>query len=318
MSDDVLFEVDRGVATATLNRPRAINALTLGMCEALLERFLAWAEDESIESVEFRGAGDRGFCAGADVRALREQILTVPELATRFFEVEYTLDALLATYPIPITSYLSGITMGGGVGLTVHSRGRRIADETTSIAMPETTIGLWPDVGATYELARCPGEIGAYLAMSGAAIDGASALYAGLVDEAVGSPEGSALASDRAWIDECFTGNDAATIIDRLQAHPDERARSTGELVRAKSPWSVCVSLEAVRRAAGMASVGEVLAQDLVLARNFVTDSDFVEGVRAQLVDKDRNPAWRHASVADVPRDLVLGVFSEGAHVRLG
>lgn len=306
---EVLFEVTDGVARVTLNRPQAINALTLDMCEAMLGRFQAWVDDDSVAEVEFRGAGERGFCAGADVRRLREHVLDQPELARRFFEVEYTLNALLAEYPKPITSYMSGITMGGGVGLTVHSRGRRIADAATKIAMPETTIGLFPDVGATYELSRCPGEVGAYLAMTGAAIDGASALYAGLVDEAVGDPEACALASDRWWIDECFVGDDAAQIVERLLAHADERARAAGELIGAKSPWSVWVSLVALRRAAVLPSVREVLAQDLIVAHNFVADSDFVEGVRAQLVDKDRSPRWRHRSLAEVPSDLVQAMF---------
>ena len=309
MSDDVLFEVADGVATVRLNRPKAINSLTLGMCESMLHQFSAWAEDEDVATVEFHGAGERGFCAGADIRLARENFLNAPELARRFFAVEYRLNALLADYPKPITSYMRGITMGGGMGLTTHSRGRRIADQTSKIAMPETTIGLWPDVGVCYELSRAPGETGVYLAMTGTILDGASALYAGLVDEAPGDAAASTLARDRDWIDECFAGDDACQIVERLLDHGDERARAAAETIRTKSPWSVWVSLEAVRRAEQMRSVAEVLAQDLVLSRSFVADSDFVEGVRAQIVDKDRNPKWRYPTLADVPRDVVSGMF---------
>ena len=305
---DVLVEVDGGVGRITLNRPRSINSLTIGMCEEILATVSAWADHSAIVTVELRGAGDRGFCSGADVRQLRELVLTDKPQARRFFDVEYELNALLAEYPKPIRSYMTGITMGGGMGLTVHTS-HRIADETTKIAMPETTIGLFPDVGAMYELSRAPGETGTYLALSGAVIDGASAKYAGLVDDAVGDPDDSTLAANRGWIDECFAGSDAVAILDRLLSHADERARDAGELIATKSPWSVWVSLVALRRAASMGSVREVLAQDLVLAHNFVEDSDFVEGVRAQLVDKDRRPVWRHASLADVPMSLVESMF---------
>ncbi|MDO4717802.1 MAG: enoyl-CoA hydratase/isomerase family protein [Propionibacteriaceae bacterium] len=309
MSDDVLFEVADGVATVTLNRPKAINSLTLAMCESMLHQFSAWAEDQEITTVEFHGAGERGFCAGADIRLARENFINAPELARRFFAVEYRLNALLADYPKPIISHMRGITMGGGMGLTTHSRGRRVADQTSKIAMPETTIGLWPDVGVCYELSRAPGQTGVYLAMTGTILDGASALYAGLVDEAPGDAATSTLAQDRAWIDECFAGNDACQIVERLLAHGDERARAAADTIRTKSPWSVWVSLEAVRRAENMHSVAEVLDQDLVLSRSFVADSDFVEGVRAQIVDKDRNPKWRYPTLADVPPGVVSAMF---------
>lgn len=311
MSDDVLFQVSDGTAVVTLNRPQAINSLTLGMCESMLRQFGDWASDDAVTTVEFRGAGERGFCAGADVRLARQNFIDAPELARRFFAVEYQLNALLAQYPKPIISYMSGITMGGGMGLTTHSRGRRIADETSKIAMPETTIGLWPDVGVCYELSRAPGETGAYLAMTGAILDADSARYAGLVDESPGEPGRSRLAQDRPWIDECFAGGDACQIVERLLAHDEPRAREAGQTIQAKSPWSVWVSLEAVRRAAGMGSVAEVLAQDLVLSRSFVADSDFIEGVRAQIVDKDRNPTWRYRTLADVPAEVVSAMFED-------
>lgn len=305
---DLIVEPSAGVGRITLNRPHAINALTLKMCRDLHETLLEWAGDAKINSVEFRGAGERGFCAGADVRQLRRLVLDSPDDARAFFAIEYELDALIASYPKPITSYMSGITMGGGMGLSMHTP-MRIADETTVIAMPETTIGMFPDVGSLFELSRAPGEVGTYLAMSGAHIGGASARFAGLVDQAPGDPAASVLAGDQGWIDDCFTGDDAALILRRLRSHPDQRARAAGADIAAKSPLSVCVALAAIRRAASAASVGEVLATDLTLANSFVDGSDFVEGVRARLVDKDRQPHWRHRSVAEVPAALVESMF---------
>lgn len=309
MSEDVLFEVDGDLAIVTLNRPRAINALTLEMCQKMLGQLELWSRDDSVRALVLRGAGERGFCAGADVRALREQLLTQPARAKLFLATEYTLNAMLASYPKPITSIMTGITMGGGMGLSVHSRGERVADPSTRIAMPETNIGLWPDVGVAYELSRAPGQSGVYLAMTGDSIDAASAKYAGLVDTAPGDPELSQLALDRVWIDECFNSDDGVEILDRLRDHDNERARAAAAVIAQKSPWSVRIALAAVRRAERMADVAEVLEQDRVLAEYFTNDSDFIEGVRAQLVDKDRNPKWRHGSLAEVPDELVSAAF---------
>ncbi|HSN42712.1 MAG TPA: enoyl-CoA hydratase/isomerase family protein, partial [Propionibacteriaceae bacterium] len=229
-----------------------------------------------------------------------------------FFTDEYRLDALIADYPKPVTALMHGICMGGGLGLSLHAS-RRVGTATTQLAMPETTIGLFPDVGSCFHLARCPGEVGSHLAMTGVAIDGASALWAGLLDEVadVDPTTPSVLARDASWIDECYVGESASGMVARLEDHHNPRAREAGALIRTKSPWSVCVALEAVRRAADLPSVDAVLAADLILARNFVRDSDFVEGVRAQLVDKDRAPTWRHGRVEDVPDALVQAMFTD-------
>lgn len=307
---EVRHEVTDGTGVITLDRPRAINALSVAMVDELLAVLQAWAVDPAVAAVELRGAGERGFCSGADVRAIRQLVLDEPAAAVRFFEVEYALDALIASYPKPVTSQLHGISMGGGLGLALHATTVR-ADADLQLAMPETGIGLFPDVGVTWQLAKAPGEIGAWLAMTGTTIDAAGARYAGLVHEVPDEvdPGASELDADRAWIDACFTGDDSVAIVRALENHDEPRARQCAELLRGRSPWSVAVALEAVRRAASMADVYQVLAQDAVLARNFVADSDFVEGVRAQLVDKDRQPHWRHARLEDVPRELVLGMF---------
>ncbi len=306
---DVVFSVTDGVGEIVLNRPKSLNSLQLAMLHAIEAQLIGWLDDDAVASIVLRGTGDRAYCAGADVRELRELVVADPNSAFDWLRDEYRLDSLIANYPKPMTCYQHGISMGGGLGIGSHGV-FRVGDATTKWAMPEVGIGLWPDVGMLYHLSRCPGEIGTHLALTGATIDGASALYAGLLDEADDvDADASELARDRAWIDECYAGDDPAAIIAALEAHHDSRARETAALIRTRSPLSVCVTLEALRRAAGMANVDAVLAQDLVLAAHFVRNADFVEGVRAQLIDKDRNPSWRHARIEDVPRDEVLAMF---------
>jgi len=310
VSDNVQFEVSEGSGIVRLDRPRAINALSPQMLQEVDAQLRAWIDEDAIERVELRGEGERGFCSGADVRAIRELVSTQPEEAVAFFEHEYELDALIATYPKPVTALIHGISMGGGLGLALHAA-EVVSAPDLVLAMPETTIGLFPDVGIDWQLSRAPGQTGAYLAMTGTSIDAGSALWAGMVDRVAGDlPEGPCqLETDAVWVDECFAGDDATAIVARLEEHSDGRARGAGALLRTKSPLSVCVALEAVRRAESMSDVGEVLAQDLVLAQNFVADSDFCEGVRAQLVDKDRNPVWSIARIEDVSRERVEQMF---------
>ena len=312
-SRDVRFEVHEGVGHVELTRPRSINALTADMLLQLDLVLSAWATDPTVREVLISGAGERGFCSGADVRALRTLVISDPDRALRFFEREYALNLLIAEYPKPVTAMMRGITMGGGLGLAQHAS-NRVAAPDLRWAMPETTIGFVPDVGVLYQLSRLPGEIGTYLALTGVTIDAPSALWAGLVDRvdapAPRAPSHCGLSASRWWIDECFVGDDAALIAYRLETHWFDRARAVGALLRTKSPLAVSLSLEAIRRARRLHSVAEVLAQDLALARNLLWESDFVEGVRAQLVDKDRAPKWWHARIEDVPRDLVLGKFA--------
>lgn len=314
IAHDVEFHVADGVGHVELNRPRAINALSIDMMVRLDVVLSAWAHDDTVTAVELHGRGERGFCSGADVREIRQLILDASPRAAGFFEREYRLNALLAAYPKPLTAHLHGISMGGGLGLAEHAS-RRIAADDLRWAMPEVTIGLFPDCGVLYELARTPGEVGAWLAMTGESIDAASALWAGLVDEVTGAIPGGAvdeecaLSRDQWWINECFTGDDAAAILHRLETHESEDARRCAELIRTRSALSVCVTLEALRRAALAPDVATVLRQDAALARSFIEASDFCEGVRAQLVDKTRDPHWWFARVEDVPRELVEARF---------
>ncbi|MGA4508830.1 enoyl-CoA hydratase/isomerase family protein [Propionibacteriaceae bacterium G1746] len=309
---ELILGVHDGIGAIRLNRPRAINALTHEMMAGIGAALQEWQHDERVQRIEITGAGERGMCSGADVRALRQHIVEGrPEQAVAFFELEYPINALIAEYPKPVWSVMDGITMGGGMGLSLHGT-RRIGTHTTSLAMPEVGIGLFPDVGATFELSRMPGQTGTWMALTGNPVDASSALWAGLLtetDELATHPDDSWLTVNRGWIDECMAGDDAVEIVGRLGEHADPAARETAAVISGRSPLSVAVTLELLRRSANAPTVRAVTEVDQVLGEHFMHDSDFAEGVRAQLVDKDRNPQWRHGSLAEVSRDEVLGMF---------
>jgi len=305
--DELVFEVDAGAAHVTLNRPRALNALTRGMCVDLRARLAAWASDPAIERVEIAGVGERAFCSGADVRAIRQLVADGGDWLG-FFVDEYALNALIARYPKPYVAHMSGIDMGGGLGLSAHGS-RRLVDATSRLAMPETIIGFTPDVGVAWQLAHAPGELGTHVALTGDAFGAGDALALGLADAFVGPGTPDAPLAAASWIAECYAGDDPVEIIGRLAQHPDPDARAAAATIAKRCPLSVAVTLEALRRAASMAGVEAVLAQDLALARSLIPGPDFTEGVRAQLVDKDFAPRWQQASLAEVSRAEVLACF---------
>lgn len=341
---DVLYAVSHRIGRVRLNRPKALNSLTTEMCTSLLAQLTAWADDDAVGAVFIDGAGEKGLCAGGDVRALREHFLAGDYAAgMHFWEQEYAVNGLIADYPKPFVAWMDGVVMGGGVGVSSHGS-KRLVTERAKVAMPETIIGLFPDVGGTYLLSRAPGELGTYAALTGASLSGADAVLLGAADAVV--PSGSwptvlaALREDpslgadalaatavsggaaadpsptaellehRGWIDECFAGDDAPVILERLRSRPEPAAAEAAEAIATRSPHSVAVTLEALRRAAGR-TVEEVLEQDLVVGSHLAVHPDFAEGVRAQLVDKDRQPRWVHASLADVTRAEVLAAFGE-------
>jgi enoyl-CoA hydratase len=307
----VEFSVTDGVAQVRLNRPEAINALSLSMLHAIEDQLNEWFEAGSISEVRIEGAGERGYCSGADVRELAALAAKDANAAFRWLRDEYRLDQLVVNSPVNVSSVMHGVSMGGGLGLGLHIS-QRTATGQLRFAMPEVGIGLWPDVGVCFELSHAPGELGTYLAMTGASIETASAMYAGFIDEAPDEfdPEISALAKCRTWIDECFVGNDPVEIIARLENSDEPAANRAATLMRSRCPLSVCVALEAIRRAQTMSSVLDVLDQDLLLASNFVKFPDFLEGVRAQLVDKDRDPHWTHSGIENVTRAEVEAMFT--------
>ncbi|MGV8909121.1 MAG: enoyl-CoA hydratase/isomerase family protein [Propionicimonas sp.] len=305
---EVLAEVSGGIARIRLNRPRQINALTVAMMHRLAGVLDDFAGDDTVHAVELTGSGERGLCAGADVRALRELALTGGDVQD-FFETEYGVNLQVAGFPKPYRAVMTGITMGGGLGLSAHAS-HRVVDATSRLAMPETQIGLFPDVFMTPLLARMPGQVGTHLALTGAVVNAFDAVRLGLADEVAGdapSPD-PVLAAD--WITECYAGDDPAAIVQRLEAHADPAARETAAELRRRSPLSVAVTLEALRRARSIKHLPDLLPQELGLAVRLATGPDFAEGVRAQLVDRDRTPRWSHPQIEDVSRNEVLTYFT--------
>ena len=304
---EVIVELVGNVGTLRLNRPRAINALSLPMIEALARALDDFADDSRVARVELTGAGERGLCAGADVRQLREAVLAGDD-TDPFFAAEYALNVRILTYPKPVTAVMAGITMGGGMGVSMHASDR-VVTPASELAMPETQIGFFPDVLARWQLSRMPDEIGTHLALTGSPVGAGDALWLGLADRCDETPAQAVLPARAGWIGECYAGDDAATIVQRLEAHPDPEARAAGAVLRARCPLSVAVALAAVRKAKTARSADELLSEELNLARALVREPDFAEGVRAQLVDKDRAPRWSHDRIEDVTTAEVEACF---------
>lgn len=328
----VLFRPLGGLGQVTLNRPRAINALSVEMITAMLRVLTEWQTDADIQTVLIDGAGERGLCAGGDVRALREALLSGhPEQAEEFFRAEYALDALIAEYPKPVVTFADGVTMGGGIGIASHAA-IRVVTERSLLAMPETRIGFTPDVGGALLLARSPGRLGEYLGMTGATMTGADAIDAGFADHYVPSdrlpslcdalqhradpgtptelillfdetPETGPLHAHREWIDDAFSRDTVADIIARLR-ELGGAAHEAADTLEELSPSALAVTLAAVRAAREKNNLRDVLEQDFHLASFLGARPDMAEGIRAQLVDKDRNPQWNPATVAELPADL--------------
>lgn len=306
MSELISSRVDAGVGHIELNRPRVINSLNLEMMHAADVILQDWRNDDDVRAVELSGAGERGFSAGADVRELAELVTTGADWLD-FLRVEYALNALIANFPKPVTARMRGITMGGGLGL-VAPASHRVVDRSTYMAMPETKIGFFPDAGVMFYLSRA-GGVGTHAALTSAPFSGGDALRMGLADESSDGPLPAPLmdaAGD--WIDECYASDDPVEIIRALEGHAHPDARTASRELRARSPFSVHVALRALRQARTL-DHDAVLRQDLRLSERMVP-VDFVEGVRALLIDKDNTPEWRHARIEDVPAAAVDSVFT--------
>ena len=330
MTDEVLYARDGRLGRILLNRPRVINVLNDDMVASVMAQLQDWAQDSTVAVVSIQGAGERGLCAGGDIRALRTVVMTGSGEAVRFWAHEYRMNAAIGSYPKPFVAFMDGVVMGGGVGISAHGS-LRLATERSRVAMPETTIGFSPDVGSLFLLSRAPGEIGTHLAMTGLSIGGADAIYCGLADALISSADiprviarlaaGESadgdgvgvghtsgvgdLAAARAWIDPCYSGHDAPAILRALRAHPAPGAQHAAAVLATRAPLAVSIALEAVRRASRMDTLAQVLEQDLVLGGALADSVDFVEGVRALLVDRDNAPRWQHRSLSDVdPADV--------------
>ena len=316
MTQEVLFEIVGKSGVITLNRPEALNALTLNMVRLMKPVLAEWAAHAAVEHIVIEGAGEKGFCAGGDIRALHDWGKSGAPEATGFYREEYQLNRIIKTYPKPYIALIDGITMGGGVGVSVHGA-HRVATERTMFAMPETGIGLLPDVGGTYFLPRLPGETGAWLVLTGARLCGADALAAqvathytpsdninalkaalaegGDVDAILAAhhqqPEGAGLPQQQADIDRLFAGDSVGDIHTALQADGGDWARQQAEALASKSPTSAAVALRQMRDGIH-AEFDECMRIEMRAVTRIMAQADFYEGVRATIIEKDGAPNW--------------------------
>ena len=344
---EVVSEIRNHVALVTLNRPDALNALSLGMILRLRTLFGEFSADPQVFAVLIRGAGEKAFCAGGDVRALYKSFKSAGSLHNEFFAAEYPLDYLLYSYPKPYAALLDGITLGGGMGISQGSS-LRIVGERTLMGMPEVAIGFFPDVGGSYFLSRLPGMLGRYLALTGLKIRAADALYSHLADlylppAAIASiandlsalhwgsdrvadlrrflqaraatPESApALPALRECIDLHFSKASVAAILSSLESETRGAyaawAGETAQLMRSRSPTLLSVTLRQLQRGASM-SLADCFRMELGMVEQCFEQGDFIEGVRALIVDKDNSPRWRPARLEEVTDESVGAFFRE-------
>ena len=333
---EVLTRVDSGVGRITLNRPKALHALNRAMCEAMTEALLAWREDDGVHSVLIDHAGERGFCAGGDIRMIAESGAGDASEAKAFFLTEYRLNHLMFDYAKPITAIVDGIVMGGGVGIS-EPADIRIATERTTYAMPETGIGLFPDVGGGWFLPRLPGQTGVWLALTGARLKAADTVFLGVHSHYLPSDALEAfrliLAADPAHpvdvadgleadpgeapvearleaIDRLFAFDTVEAIFAALEADGSDWALAQLATLRTKSPQSLKVTLRQLRLGATQPSFAANMALEYRLGGRVVRTRDFQEGVRAVVIDKDNAPAWSPADLAGVSDAALDALFA--------
>jgi enoyl-CoA hydratase len=331
---EILFENRGAVGLIVLNRPQVLNALTLNMIVAMKAKLQEWAADNTVSCVVIRGAGERAFCAGADIRALRESGLAGTSIALDFWREEYLLNALIKHYPKPTVALIRGICMGGGMGLSVHGR-YRVAGSTALFAMPETGIGFFPDVGGSYFLSRCPGEIGMYLGLTGARLKTWDAIYARLATHWVPSDEwpilldalergdepcdvvlemdrlipDAPLSELRVKIDRIFAASSVEDILNVLDRDRKEWSHATAALIRGRSPTSLKLAYSQIR-AGRTLDFDDCMRMEFRMASRILKGRDFTEGVRAVIVDKDNAPHWQPATLAEVADDDIQAYFA--------
>jgi len=333
---EVITRIEGGVGRIILNRPKAIHALNRAMCEAMIEALMAWRGDDAVRSVLIDHAGERGFCAGGDIRMIAESGAGDASEAKAFFKTEYQLNHLMFEYPKPISAIVDGIVMGGGVGIS-EPAAIRIATERTTYAMPETGIGLFPDVGGGWFLSRLPGQAGVWLALTGARLkaadtvalgihthfapsEGVEALKAELLaapadpkavaDRVAGDAGPAPLDAHREAIDRLFAFDTVEEIFAALEADGSEWALKQLETLKTKSPQSLKVSLRQIRTGATIASFADNMAMEYALGGRVVQTHDFQEGVRAVIVDKDNAPQWSPADLSGVTNETLEALFA--------
>ena len=333
--NDIIFEKRGAVGLVTLNRPQALNALTHAMVVAMKAQLDAWAADPEIACVVVVGAGERAFCAGGDIRALAESGRAGTNYALDFWRDEYILNAAIKHYPKPYVALISGFAMGGGLGISVHGT-YRVADETTQVAMPETGIGFFPDVGSSYFMPRCPGEVGMYLALTGARLKTADALYAGIATHLVRAETrpilmdaltqgenpaellseievrpmpGAPLGEQRDTIDNIFCLASVEEILERLDEEGDAWTAATAATIRTKSPTSLKITFRELREGKTL-SFDDCMRMEFRISSRILAGHNFLEGVRTVLVEKDSAPRWRPASLGEVRDEIVASYFA--------
>lgn len=333
---DVLTRTHGQLGLITLDRPQALNALNEAMCVAIHTALNGFALDPAVRAVAIEGAGERAFCAGGDVVQMHADGRAGSPGWERFFATEYRMNAAIARFPKPYIALMDGVTMGGGVGVSIHGS-HRVATERTIWAMPETGIGMVTDVGSTYPLAHLPGSLGTFLGLTGARLDGAEALGCGIAthyvpgaglevvkaaladgadpDAALAAasiqPPPARLVANRATIDRLFAGETVEAIVAALRTDGGEWATKEAATLATKSPIALKLVFELLRRGVAATDVGEALANEYRVVCALKSGHDFYEGVRAQLIDKDRAPKWRPATLAEVSGADVQGYFAE-------
>lgn len=340
MTDEIISRITGNLGHITLNRPKALNALTQYMCEAMTRLLTAWEADTNIGAVLIDGAGDRAFCAGGDVILLHDSGKAGDNRAEQFWRTEYALNELIHRYSKPYITLIDGFVMGGGVGLSVHG-GHRIAGDDTQFAMPETGIGYFPDVGGTYFLPRLGLAAGQWLGMTGARLGAGDCLALGIANDFIRSDKHAAFtkALGQAKLDgsedavtaiiaeftspgpmaaplpaalNAFEEDSPVSILRALDSMEGEWAEKQAKNLRRKSPLAISITYEAIKRGADM-DFKAAMSAELDLSLGFLKTQDFYEGIRAQLIDKDRNPKWQHDNLDDVTRENVERVFRKTA-----
>jgi enoyl-CoA hydratase len=338
LDSDVLVRARGALRRLTLNRPKALNAVTLGMSVTMTDMMRAWATNPAVGAVMLDGAGERGFCAGGDIRAIYDAAKSGDPLPQKFWATEYHLNVMIARYRKPVVAIMDGVVMGGGIGLAGHAA-HRVVTERSMAAMPEVGIGFFPDIGASFPLARAPGFTGTYLALTGERMNAADAIHAGLADTHIASeklaaipdalaecrgvddvrrqlaalstpPAPGKLEAARDWIDACFDADTVEEIFARLRTNKAEAAQAALAIMRKASPTSLKITLRNMRDAAKFSRVEECFVQDYRIALACVAGHDMLEGIRATIVDKDRNPAWRPDTLEKVTPQIVERHFA--------
>lgn len=338
---NVIVRREGSAGIVRLNRPRAINAVTLEMCRAMRKALDQFEADPAVGLIVLEGAGERGLCAGGDIRALWESATAGSDLGRVMWREEYLLNARVAKFPKPYVAFMDGIVMGGGVGLSAHG-GHRVVTERTRLAMPEVGLGFFPDVGGTWLLSHAPGEIGTYFGLTGQNMSGPDAIYAGFADVSVPSRKLAALrealvdlgpradaAKVKATIASFANGETASSVVAirpridawfahgrmddifaALQRDGSELARSTLKILNEKSPRGLVVTLKLLRLARASATLEECLAREYRAALAVFASDDFREGIRAAIIDKDRDPKWSPSTIKEVTPEMIAPYFA--------